>query len=374
MSEVHRPMRQRLPAWLRDPLCLLLVLVPSTVAVIYETWMASDVYIAEATFVVHSEDPRAPGKLSALLAGVGLPPADETASAVEAYVRSREALGVLNRDIGYGAAVAAASVDPGSRFGLWPWRRGFEYLLPYYRDRIEFSEGGSPNVLTLSVRAFDPDMALAVAQRLVDLADQKVNALDRAVRDEVVTFATSDLADAQRQSAAADAALARARADHGVYDPDRQVVVPLTVLGKLEEEVASARTLLGSLERMAPKNPQVPVLRRQIEGLEAQLRRERDSVAGAQGSFAGLAQSLDVMQVEHVAAAHVVASAVESLTVAKAEARRRRIYLERISDPIRPDAALEPHRLRSVLATLGLGLLLFGMIRLLVSAVREHRH
>ncbi len=360
--------------WLRDPLFVLLVLIPSVTALVYEGFIASDVYIAEATFVVHNEDPRAPGKFAAMLAGVGLPSADETASAVEAYVQSREALTVLNRDLRYGDAMASGSVDALSRFGLLPWRRGFEYLLLYYRDRIAFAEGGSPNVLTLSVRAYDPNQTLAVAKRLVDLADAKVNALDRAVRDEVVQFAETDLTDAHRLSEAADEALAAARAGRGVYDPDRQIVQPLAVVGKLEEELASARTLLGSIERIAPKNPQVGVLRHQIEGLEAQLAHERASVAGAKGSLASLAQTLDALNVEHLAAAHVVGAAIESLTAARADARRRRIYLEHIADPIRPDVPLEPHRLRGVFATVGLGLLFWSVIRLLVSAVREHRH
>ena len=365
---------ERLRRWLADPLFVLLVLLPGLLGVVYEGVIASDVYIAEATFVVHNEDPHAPGRFSGLLAGVGLPPADETSSAVVAFVQSREALKVLDQDLGYGRAMASTSVDPLSRFGVLAWRRGFEYLLLYYRERIAFAEGGAANVLTLTVRAYEPGQTLSIASRLVDLAEAKVNALDRSVRDDVVHFAETDLADAHRLSLEADKVLAQARAGRGVYDPDRQVAVPLTVLGKLEEELASARTLLGSLEQIAPKNPQVEVLHRQVEGLETQLARERRSVAGPDGSLSNLAETLDALNVEHVAAAHVVGAAIQSLTVARADARRRRIYLERIADPIRPDVALEPYRLRGVLATLGLGLLLWAVIRLLVSAVREHQH
>lgn len=359
---------------LRDPLFLVLVVLPTAVVLGYETWIASDVYIAEATFVVHSEDPHAPGRLSALLAGVGLPPADETASAVEAYIKSRDALTALNHDLHYADSVSSSNVDVASRFGALPWRRGFEYLLLYYRERIEFSEGGSPNVINLAVRAYTPDDALGIARRLVDLADAKVNALDRAVRDEAVQFAEADLDEARRQSLAADTELASARASRSMYDPDRQAIVSMSIVGKLEEELNSAKALLQSLEKMAPANPQVPVLRQQIEGLESQLSQQRIGLAGSPLSMAAMAQSLDALAVEHLAAARVVASAVDSLTTARADARRRRIYLERISDPVRPDAALEPHRIRTIEATLSIGLLLWGIVRLLVSAVREHQH
>jgi capsular polysaccharide transport system permease protein len=46
--------------------------------------------------------------------------------------------------------------------------------------------------------------------------------------------------------------------------------------------------------------------------------------------------------------------------------------LERIVQPSRPDTALEPRRVRGVLATLGLGLIVWGVLTMLVAGVKEH--
>ena len=55
------------------------------------------------------------------------------------------------------------------------------------------------------------------------------------------------------------------------------------------------------------------------------------------------------------------------------EAQRKQLYLERIVQPSLPDVAVEPRRLRNVLATFALGLVAWGVIGMLLAGVREHQ-
>ena len=57
----------------------------------------------------------------------------------------------------------------------------------------------------------------------------------------------------------------------------------------------------------------------------------------------------------------------------RSEARRKQVYLERVVMPNRPDEALEPRRARAIIATLVVGLLMWGVLSMLVAGVREHR-
>lgn len=67
-------------------------------------------------------------------------------------------------------------------------------------------------------------------------------------------------------------------------------------------------------------------------------------------------------------------AAMSALQSAKEEAGRQQLYLEIIAKPNRPDLALEPHRLYNILATLILGLVLYGVLTLLLAGVREHKN
>jgi capsular polysaccharide transport system permease protein len=64
---------------------------------------------------------------------------------------------------------------------------------------------------------------------------------------------------------------------------------------------------------------------------------------------------------------------MSSLVDAQNEARRKQAYVERISRPNLPDEALEPRRLRGILATLVLGLVAWGILSMLLAGVREHQ-
>jgi capsular polysaccharide transport system permease protein len=65
-------------------------------------------------------------------------------------------------------------------------------------------------------------------------------------------------------------------------------------------------------------------------------------------------------------------SALASLETARSEAQRKQLYLERLVQPNLPDMAVEPRRIRSTLTVLALGLVLWGVLSLVVSSVKEH--
>ena len=68
----------------------------------------------------------------------------------------------------------------------------------------------------------------------------------------------------------------------------------------------------------------------------------------------------------------LLASALASLEQARNEAQRQQLYLERIAEPNLPDAAMEPRRIRNVLVILVLSLIVWGVLSMVVSGVREH--
>lgn len=69
----------------------------------------------------------------------------------------------------------------------------------------------------------------------------------------------------------------------------------------------------------------------------------------------------------------MLASAMSTLEQARNEIQRKQLYLERIVQPSKPDVAIEPRRIRTVFVVVVCGLLMWGILALLESGVREHR-
>lgn len=359
----------------RKRLFLLCTVIPTLLAAGYFGLIASDVYISESTFAVRNQEQKTQTGLGSLLQGAGLARVDDDSNAVQAFILSRDALKVLDDELGIGKAFAGAQVDLFSRFGKLPWRGGFEYLLLYYREKVTVSADSSSSIITLTTSAFTADEAYRMNRRLLELAEARVNNLSEDARQDLIRFAATEVAEAQVKESDAAAVLARYRDLKSVMDPEKQSALQLELVAKLQEELIATTALIAQVEKIAKLNPQLPTLRHQARQLEQSIRAETGRVAGADAnSLAATAMEYERLSLEKDAAGKILESAITALEEARNEARRKQIYLERIAQPSRPDVAMEPYRLRNVVATALLGLVLWGVLSLLVAAIREHRH
>ena len=149
-------------------LFIAIVAFPVLVAIVYFCLLASDVYISETRFVV-----RAPGKpsvspLGTILSGGGFASANDDSYAVVDYVRSRNALSDSNKD----GMVRRIYSEPGismiDRFD-GPFRgRTNEHLFRYFGNKVDISFDSSSQITTLQVRAYSPEDARALNERLLE--------------------------------------------------------------------------------------------------------------------------------------------------------------------------------------------------------------
>ena len=87
---------------------------------------------------------------------------------------------------------------------------------------------------------------------------------------------------------------------------------------------------------------------------------------------AGASVELESALLEKAIAEKEYQAAVSSLSAAKMEAARQSRYLATIAAPSSPDSATHPKRVLGVVTVLFAALALFGIVSLLIAAVREH--
>jgi capsular polysaccharide transport system permease protein len=189
----------------------------------------------------------------------------------------------------------------------------------------------------------------------------------------MVQAASEEVARAEARVKTAAAAVSSYRSDQSIFDPDRQSALQLQQASGIQESLVASRTQLAQLQAISPQNPQVPVLKNKIATLEAEMAKASGSVVGRKGSFAGKAPAYERLILEREFAEKQLASAMTSLETSRSQARRQQLYLERISQPSLPDKALEPRRIRGIITVFLVGMIMWGILALLLSAVREHR-
>lgn len=348
----------------------LVVVLPTLVAVVYFGFIAADVYISESRFVVRSPERQTASPLGILLKGTGFTRSQDDSFTVQDFILSRDALRVLDEKLELRAAYKNGDIF--SRFPGLDWDDSFENMHRYYQKMVGVQLDPVSSIATLTVRAFNANEAQQINRQLLEMGEALVNQLNERGRQDMIRFAANEVAEAEKKAKLAALTVARYRNEKGVIDPEKQSAIPLQQIAKLQDELIATKSQLSQLQLLTKDNPQIPVLRKRIQMLETEIDLESGRVAGGSLSLASKAAEFQRLALEKEFADKQLASALTSLEQARNEAQRQQLYLERIAKPSLPDAAMEPKRLRAILATLLLGLVAWGVLTMIVAGIREH--
>jgi len=350
----------------------LTVVIPTILAVLYYGFIASNVYVSESQFVVRSPDKPTTSGLGVILKTAGFSNANDEIYSAQAYVFSRDALRAINRNDAFRTAYTRPSISFFDRFNPTGLFGSFEDLYLYYRNKVAIEHDTVSSISTLRVRAYTPEDSVKFNRELLEMAEATVNRLNVRGRQDLIRFAQTEVDEAEGKSRSAAMNLARFRNVSGVVDPERQATVQLQMISKLQDELIASRNQLMQFRAFAPANPQVPVLRTKIAGLTRDIENELNKVAGGSRSLSAAAAQYQRYQLESEVADKQLAGAIAALQEARNEARRKQAYVERIAQPNTPDSAVEPRRLRGIIATLIFGLIAYGIVSMLMAGIREH--
>jgi capsular polysaccharide transport system permease protein len=359
-----------------DGLFILTVVVPTALAVIYFGFMASDVYVSESRIVVRSpERPTVASSsgIGSLLQGVGFARASEDSYSVQDYVMSRDALKALNERIGLDRKYADPKVDPISRFSGIDPDNSFEALHEYYKKMVKVQTDSASSISTVTVRAFSAKDAYEANRILLEKSEELVNRLNERGRGDLLRYAQAEVATAAAKAKEAAVQLSAYRNSKSVLDPEKQAGVQMQQVAKLQDELIATSVQLAQLRTSTPGNSQIPALVSRARTLRDEIAKETAKATGGQQSLADKFADYQRLALDAEFANKQLGSALTSLEMARNEVQRQQVYLERIAQPSLADVAQEPHRVRSIIATLLLGLIAWGILSMLVAGVREHK-
>lgn len=370
ITEVITTRPRRLPR--PSVLFLVVVVLPLFISVLYFGFIASDVYISESEFVVRAPKQPEPTALGAILQTAGFTNAGDEAYAAQSFAVSRDALRAINRNGAFEKAYTRPSISIVDRFNPLGFWGSFEHLYQYFQNKVTLNNDSTTQITTLAVRAYTPQDAFRFNQQLLGLTEATVNALNERGRNDLLNYAQADVDTAKTRSQAAAIALAAYRNRSGIVDPQVEAQAELTMISSLQTQLIAAKTDLAQIERYAPENPRIPVLKTQIGAIQAQMDKELSKVTGGHKSLAGSTVQYERLSLESDFADKQLAAALASLEQARQDAHRKQVYVERVVEPNLPDAPMEPERLRGIFATLVISLVAFGILRMLLAGVREH--
>src|ERR1700722_8380321 len=361
-------------AWFKRHIVLVLtVIAPTCVAILYYGFIASDVFISESRFLVRSpQRPMQGGFVGELLQGSGITHSQDDAYSVHDYILSRDALRELDAKAEVRKAFTSKKVDPINRFPGFSWDRSFEEFYRYYGKHVGVEYDTASSITTLTVRAFTALDAQRINDLLLQMSEALVNTLNERSRRDLIRYAADEVKIATDKATAAAVALFEYRSKHAVFEPDKQAAIQLESVAKIQEELISTEAQLAQVQKLSPSNPQIAGLESRADTLRRAIGTEAAKVTSANGSFRGHAPPFEGLTLETVFADKQLGIALAELETARSDALHQQMYLERLVQPNLPDKAMEPRRIRSIFTVFLVGMIAWGVVSLLIAAIREH--
>ena len=360
---------RRLKSWL--PIGLV-VFLPTFIAAAYFLLLAVPRYQSEAKFIVRMPGNGQASQIANMVQGTSIIRSVDDGYVVDAYMVSRDALSALVKDDGFRKMIARSGMDP-----LWRYPPLFmpdneEKLYRYYKSFVSVSYDETTGISTVRAQAFRPQDAQLLVAALLKHSEELINRMsDRAEKD-AVQVAERETEGAKQQAYAAARAMTDFRDREKVIDP---TLVSNSVLKNITElALSSAETnaQLTELEASSPQSPQIDSLKSRIFALDQQIDKEREALAGTNGSLAPIISKYDILLLKQKFAEQAFTIALSALEQARVDARKQRVFLETITTPNLPDHPAYPYRLLSIFIVFAIAAMLYKIGRTFVADTAEH--
>jgi capsular polysaccharide transport system permease protein len=352
----------------------LVVVAPTLLAALYFLFFAADRYQSEARFVlrVPGQTMMQSGAMAQVMQATGVSRASEDGHVVREFLESRTAMKWLADHNALKAIFAKASWDPFWRYPSLFSSNTNEGLFRYFQRMVSANFDSSTGLNILKVEAFTPKDAQVIADSLLGAAEALVNRLNERARQDAINVAEKEEDRMRQRTLAAQAAMTAFREKERLIDPSQATLALLETIARLAIESAQISVRISELRQSSPNSPQIGTLNSRRVALESEIAKERHRLAGDSRSVAPRIAEYERLMLEREFAEKALMTAMAGVEMARVEAMRQQIYLERVAAPTAPDYPAYPYRVVYIVAVLLIGLMAWRIWRLLSADSRRH--
>ena len=227
----------------------------------------------------------------------------------------------------------------------------------------------------LTVRAFKPEDAKVIADRILQLSEELVNKMFERSCADSVSLAKKEADMAYTRLSKARGSLQAFQQRNKQIDPYGYAESNVQIQAALQENISSCRTQLDVLRKnLSEDAPAVIEYETRIASFEKQLAAEKAQATSSpnRDSALEILTNSDDLRSEYDFDEKAYLNALGALEAAQMAAMRQFRYLEPFVRPQLPQYSEYPRRIRDVILTACVASLLWGTMRLFTAAAKEH--
>lgn len=348
-----------------------IVVLPTIVIGLYYALFASDQYETTTSFVVRkAESATANAGLGQVLGfSFGSSATTTDAYLVQTYLLSHEAVARLSASNDLVGMFRRPEADLLSRL----WYTDPERLLKFYRRQVTMTEDETTGVTLLTVHTFRREDSYALASKLLQMGEEQINQINQRTYNDQVSNARREMDEAEKQLDDVQLRLTAYRRNHEDINPTDTGRAEVTLVSGLTASLVAAQAKLHAMDGViSPASPQYRAMAGQVAALERQVATQSSKIAGPDHSIAMRLSDYEQLQIKREEVAKVYAAAAAQFEQAKAEAKRKQLYLIRVVQPNHPVKSEYPKRGQIVLTIFVSLFFAYAIGWLLWAGFKEH--
>ena len=359
---------------LSGKLFLYMVVIPSASILIYFSLIASNQYITESKFIIRSPQQQEGGSaaLGLLFKGTSFARALDDIYSAQEYIESRNAMMYLDEELDLQRNFSLLTIDPISKFSLFGNKKANESFYKYYKKKVKLSQDSSSSILTLSTYGFDPVISLKMNELLLLKSEEIINKVNDRAKKDIINYSKDELNSARKNAENARAKMAKYRSQNNIIDPEKQSIIQLQLISKIQDQIVIAKSQLSHMIKSSPENPNIESQNQLVVSLENEVKNILLNTAGGANSLTSQSPEYLELLSDNIFTEKQLAAALASYQGAINEANRQQLYLERIVNPNLSDKSTYPERIFSIISYILLLLVIWGISRFMLVAIREH--
>ena len=247
-----------------------------------------------------------------------------------------------------------------------------EKRLEYYRARIYAHYDKETGMTMLTVDTFDPALSKKIAESILKRTEVFINNLNQSVADQQLVFIRNEVDRAEKKVSDVSLELLSLQNANNLISPDQAINAGLRAVQELKMERIKNETDLASIERDSPGSPRIETLRSHLRSLDEQIAVESVKISGPeQDRLNQVLSRFKELQIKLEFAIKMRTGTETILEKHRVDAAANSRFLSIIQQPFLPEDVGYPKRYYATGTILGLGILLFLILRVFTQSVYE---
>ncbi|MCX7912991.1 MAG: hypothetical protein N2511_00235 [Thermodesulfovibrionales bacterium] len=356
----------------KHSLLILLVILPVLLLTFYYLFIASDKFLSESKVTI-KQTGQQPAALNFGIFSLGSPIVREDAMYLQEYILSYDMLNHLDKKLNLKKIYQDKRIDFFQRLSQNATQENF--LKYYQRHIINVIFDDVSSILTIKVYAFNPEDAKKINEAILEQCERYINGVSHKIAKEQMNFIEQELSYANQKMQTAKNTLIKFQNTHKVIDPSQEAQATASLISQLEVQLATQEAQLKNLlTYLSEDSFQVQALKNQIKALKEQIEGVKSKIIGGdETKLNRVAAEYLNFKLDVDFSTDIYKATLTALELTRVEASRKIKNLVIIASPNLPDEALYPKKTYNLALTSLLLLILYGILKIIIGVIKEHR-